>query len=101
MEKPRLGSLHPTRADYQYAHIGDMALGDDFYDDDTETAYNINSAALSESENHLTVFARPRRGMVGQEVISRLQFGTPGITTEDTEDKIFRYHVDDIVPRRQ
>lgn len=98
---PQVGQLHPTRASYEYARVGDFAQGDAFLDEASGTAYIAQSGALSQSENHLTVFARPRKGHVASEVISRMQFGTPGITTEDTDEQVFRFGVNDVIPRRR
>ena len=53
-----------------------------------------------EHERGVTFTAQPRAGFVGHHVISRLQFGTPGMTLEDEGERAFTFHPGQVVPVR-
>ena len=56
--------------------------------------------AVRHTPEETTITAEPRAGFVGREVVSRLQFGSPGITTEDQGVTRHTFHPEQLVPVR-
>ena len=47
-----------------------------------------------------TVVVEPRKGHVGRTVMSQMQFGTEGLTMEDTDEQAFTFPPGHVIPRR-
>lgn len=89
-----------TPAQHYHTPAGDLIQGDGFF-------HEGKSWVVRDIRDHevwdqpvRTITAEPRAGSVGRHVISRLQFGVPDITLEDTEQQKFMFHRDQVIPRR-
>jgi hypothetical protein len=83
-------------AQHTWSTARDLIQGDGFF-------HQGQSWVVKDLRDHnlgRTVVVEPRKGMVGRTVMSQMQFGTPGITMEDTDERAFTFHPDEMIARR-
>jgi hypothetical protein len=83
-------------AQHFYTPASDLIPGDAFF----HQGQSWNVKDIRDHAKGRTFVVEPRRGMVGRTVMSQLQFGTEGITLEDTAEQAFTFHPGQNIPRR-
>lgn len=90
------GREHETMGDYRYRPAGEMQEGDGFHWDGR--SYVVSSRR--EHKHGITFISRPRANFVNHELVSRLQFGVPGITLDEPEEHAHTFDPHQVVPIR-
>jgi hypothetical protein len=76
--------------------VSEMAQGEGFHHEGQSWV----AKSIRSHDRGITVVAEPRAGFVGRNVVSQLQFGVKGITTEDTNERAFTFQPDQQIPFR-
>ena len=87
---------HDTPAQHFHAPAGELIPGDGIFHKGASWVVKD----IRDHERGRTVIVEPRAGHVGRTVLSEMQFGTSGITLEDTDERAFTFHPGQVIPRR-
>ena len=96
-DRSALGQEHETMGDYKYRRAGEVIPGDAVF-------LRNESKVVTGVRHHdrgVTVTTQSRTHHVEKNVISRMQFGVPGITMEEPNDEAHTFHPEQVVPVRQ